>query len=253
MIGFLTLLKREIVRFLKDAIDTVVPPTLAVLLYMLIFGVALGPRLGEVEGVPYIQFMMPGLILISIMRNSFLNPAYSLFQSRWDGNIADLLVSPLSYTQMALAIIVGGVLRGLLVGMLVLAAAWLLTGLSFAYPMTVLLYALATSVAFASLGCIVGLWTKGWEGINTLNNFVLDPLVMLGGVFYSLEMVRGVPVLDFLTQVNPVTYIIEGFRQTILGTAGVSLLPGLALTLILGVIFLVISVGLFRVGYHLKI
>lgn len=253
MIGFLTLLKREVVRFLKDALHTILPSTVAVVLYMLIFGLALGLRVGEVQGIPYIQFMMPGLVLMAVIRNSFLNSAYSLFQSRWDGNIADVLVSPLSYAQMALAIILGGVLRGLIVGALVLSAALLLTDLPFAQPMFAFAYALAGSIAFASLGCIVGLWTKGWEGVGAIETFVLDPLVLLGGVFYSLEMVRGVPIIEPLTQLNPFTYITEGFRFALLGTAGTDAAAGLTLTLLLGVGLLSTSIVLFRVGYHLKV
>lgn len=252
MIGFFTVLKREVMRFLKDALDTIVPPTVSVILFMLIFGLALGSRLGEVDGVPYIQFVMPGLILISVIRNSFLNPAYSLFQSRWEGNIADFLVSPLSLTQIALAIIFGGVVRGLIVGALVLLAALLLADLPFAQPALLTLYLLAVSVSFAGLGCLVGLWTKGWEGVNTINTFVLDPLVMLGGVFYSLEMVRGVPIIELLTALNPFTYITEGFRAAMFGGPQSDALTGLALTLVLGVIFVGASLMLFRVGYHLK-
>ena len=252
MMGFLTLLKREIMRFLKDALHTIVPATVAVVLYMLIFGLALGLRLGEVQGIPYIQFMMPGLILMSIIRNSFLNSAYSLFQSRWDGNIADFLVSPLSYTQMAVAIILGGVLRGLMVGALVLLAALLLADLPFAQPMFAFAYALAVSTAFASLGCIVGLWTKGWEGVGALETFVLDPLVLLGGVFYSLDMVKGMPIIEPLTQFNPFTYITEGFRFALLGIAETNAFVGLILTLTFGATFLAASIWLFRAGYHLK-
>lgn len=252
MIGFLTLLKREVVRFLKDALDTIVPPTVGVLLFMLIFGLALGSRLGAVDGVPYIQFVIPGLILISVIRNSFLNPAYSLFQSRWEGNIADFLVSPLSLTQIAVAIILGGVVRGLIVGALVLFAALLLTDLPFAHPALFTMYVLAVSLSFASVGALVGLWTKGWEGVNTINTFVLDPLVMLGGVFYSLEMVRGVPIIELLTALNPFTYITEGFRAAILGGAEAHVLIGLLLTLALGAICVGVVMLLFRVGYHLK-
>ncbi len=252
MTGFLTLLQREIVRFLKDAIDTIAPPTISVILFLLIFGVALGSRLGEVYGVPYIQFMMPGLLLLAIVRNAFLNPAYSLFQSRWYGNIADFLVSPLSVEQIALAIILGGVARGMLVGTLVLLAAWLLTGVSVAQPVWALGYAFAVAVAFAGLGCIVGLWTRGWEGVGAIDTFVLDPLVMLGGVFYSVEMVRGVPIIEPLTALNPFTYITEGFRTAILGGAETHVLAGLGLTLALGAICVGAALVLFRVGYHLK-
>ncbi|MCS7197899.1 MAG: ABC transporter permease [Candidatus Bipolaricaulota bacterium] len=252
MIGFLTLLKREIMRFLKDAIDTIAPPTISVILFLLIFGVGLGSRLGDVHGVPYIQFMTPGLLLLAIVRNAFLNPAYSLFQARWYGNIADFLVSPLSVEQIALAILLGGVARGLVVGALVLVAAWLLTGITVAQPMWALGYALAVAVAFAGVGCIVGLWTRGWEGVGAIDTFVLDPLVMLGGVFYSLEMVRGVPLIEPLTALNPFTYITEGFRAAMLGEAEAHVLTGLVLTLALGVICVGVVIALFRVGYHLK-
>jgi ABC-2 type transport system permease protein len=252
MIGFLTLLKREIVRFLKDAIDTIAPPTISIVLFLLIFGVGLGPRLGDVHGVPYIQFMMPGLLLLAIVRNAFLNPAYSLFQSRWFGNIADFLVSPLAVEQIALAILLGGVARGMFVGALVLLAGWLLTGISVAQPLWTLGYAVAVAVAFAGVGCIVGLWTRGWEGVGAIDTFVLDPLMMLGGVFYSLEMVRGVPVIEPLTALNPFTYITEGFRSAVLGGAEAHLLLGLLLTLTLGAICVGVVMVLFRVGYHLK-
>lgn len=252
MIGFLTLLKREIVRFLKDAIDTIAPPTISVMLFLLIFGVGLGSRLGDVHSVPYIQFMAPGLLLLAIVRNAFLNPAYSLFQSRWFGNIADLLVSPLAVEQIALAVLVGGVARGMVVGTLVLGAAWLLTGVSVAQPVWALGYALAVAVAFAGLGCVVGLWTRGWEGVGAIDTFVLDPLVMLGGVFYSLEMVQGVPIIEPLTALNPFTYITEGFRAAMLGGGEAHMLFGLLLTVALGVLSVGASLALFRVGYHLK-
>ncbi len=252
MTGFLTLLRREIVRFLKDAIDTIAPPAVAIVLFLLVFGVGLGPRLGEVHGMPYIQFMTPGLLLLAIARNAFLNPAYSLFQSRWFGNIADFLVSPLSLEQIALAIILGGVARGIFVGALVVGAAWVLTGLVVAHPLWTLAYALAAATAFAGLGCLVGLWTRGWEGVGAIDTFVLDPLVMLGGVFYSLEMVRGIPIIEPLTALNPFTYITEGFRAVVLGGAPSHALIGFGLTMGLGVIFVGASLVLFRVGYHLK-
>lgn len=252
MIGFFTLLKREVIRFLKDALDTIIPPTVAVVLYLLIFGLALGSRLGEVQGVSYVQFMVPGLILMSIIRNSFLNPAYSLLQSRWDGNIADFLSSPLSATQIALAIVLGGTVRGIIVGVLVFVASLGFTAVPVAALLPAFSYALCVAIAFAGLGCIVGLWTKGWEGVGTINSFVLDPLVLLGGVFYSLDMVRGVPFIETLTQINPFTYIIAGFRSALLGMMGPAMFAGLAFTIVFGALSLVVTVVLFRTGYHLK-
>ncbi len=251
-IGFYTLWKREMVRYLKDPLDTIAPPILSVVLFMLIFGLALGARLGEVEGVPYIQFMLPGLLLMSVILNSFYNPAYSVFQSRWQGNVFDFLSSPLSYTQMATAIIAAGVCRGLIVGAIVLGAAVLLTDLPFVHPPLVVLELLLVSVAFAGFGCVVGLWTKGWDGVNAVSIFLLDPLVMLGGVFYSLEMLEGVPVLEALTRWNPFTYLTGAFRYGVLGTSDVSPEPGLAMSALLALGMTLWAVVLFRRGYHLK-
>ncbi len=251
MIGFLTLFRREVMRYLKD-FDTIAPPAVSTILYILIFGVALGSRLGAVDGRPYIQFVLPGLILMAVIINSYLNPAYSLFQSRWQGNIADILASPLSYTQMALAIILAGVLRGLIVGVIVLLAAQLFTVIPLVHPGYTILYLLLAALGFAGLGCIVGLWTKGWEGVNAVTDFVLSPLVMLGGVFYSLEMVRGVPVIEPLTRLNPFTYIIEGLRYGMLGSSEANSELGLGLVVGLSLGMVAASIGLFRRGYHLK-
>jgi ABC-2 type transport system permease protein len=251
-IGFYTLWKREVVRYLKDPLDTIAPPIISIVLFILIFGLALGPRLGEVAGVPYIQFMLPGLILMSVILNSFYNPAYSVFQSRWQGNIADFLASPLSYTQMATAIILAGVCRGLIVGAIVLGASLLLTSLPFVYPALALLHLLFVSLAFAGFGCIIGLWTKGWDGVNAVSVFLLDPLVMLGGVFYSLEMLRDVPLLETLTRWNPFTYLTSAFRYSVLGASDVNPWVGLGLSALLAVGMLGWAIALFRRGYHLK-
>ncbi len=252
LIAFYTLWKREMVRYLKDPLDTIAPPIISTILFILIFGLALGVRLGDVAGVPYIQFMLPGLIMMAVILNSFYNPAYSVFQSRWQGNILDFLSSPLSYTQMAVAIISAGVCRGLIVGVIVLGASFIFTNLPFAHPGLAVLYLVLVSLAFSSFGCIVGLWTKGWDGVNAISVFLLDPLVMLGGVFYSLEMIRGVPILEPLAQLNPFTYITAGFRSSLLGMADTDPLVGLSISAALGIGLLLCSIVLFWRGYHLK-
>jgi ABC-2 type transport system permease protein len=252
MIGIYTLWKREMVRYLKDPLDTIAPPIISTILFIFIFGLALGSRLGTVGDFPYIQFMLPGLVMMVVILNSFYNPAYSVFQSRWQGNIADFLASPLSYTEMAVAIILAGVCRGLIVGLIVLGAAFAFTSLPFAHPGMTVLYLTLVSLAFSSFGCIVGLWTKGWDGVNAISIFLLDPLVMLGGVFYSLEMIRGIPLLEGLTQWNPFTYITGGFRYSLLGIADTDPLVGLGVSTVLGVGLLTACIALFHRGYHLK-
>ncbi|OGF57694.1 MAG: hypothetical protein A2Z21_05465 [Candidatus Fraserbacteria bacterium RBG_16_55_9] len=252
MIGFYTLWKREMVRYLKGSLDTIAPPIISTILFIFVFGLALGSRLGAVGEFPYIQFMLPGVMMMSVIMNSFYNPAYSVFQSRWQGNIADFLASPLSYSQMAVATILAGMCRGMIVGLIVLGAAFAFTSLPLAHPGLMALYLVLVSLAFASFGCIVGLWTKGWDGVNAVSIFLLDPLVMLGGVFYSLEMIRGVPILEVLTQINPFTYITGGFRYSLLGIADTDPFVGLGITAMLGVGLLLASIALFWRGYHLK-
>jgi ABC-2 type transport system permease protein len=252
MIALYTLIKRETVRFIKDLWDTILPPTISALLFFIIFGIALGSRIGDVDGLAYGQFIVPGIILLAVINNSFLNPAYSLFQSRWDGNIADFLVTPLSTRQIATAIIIGGVIRGLIIGVLVSVFVIALGGVSVQNLHFAILFAILVSLMFASLGCIVGLWTKGWEGVGAISTFVLDPLVLLGGVFFSLDMVLGVPVIDVLARINPITYIMETFRYTIFGVSGANPLIGLSIVVGLAAFFLIVVFYLFRIGYNLK-
>jgi len=153
---------------------------------------------------------------------------------------------------MATAVILAGVCRGLLVGGIVLAAALLLTDLPFVHPPLVILELLLVAVAFAGFGCVVGLWTRGWDGVNAVSLFLLDPLVMLGGVFYSPEMLQGVPLLEALTRGNPFTYLIGTFRYAVLGLEEMSPGPGLALSGLLALGMLAWAIALFRRGYHLK-
>jgi len=252
VIALYTLIKRETVRFIKDTFDTILPPTISALLYFIIFGIALGSRIGAVEGLPYMQFIVPGIILLAVINNSFLNPAYSLFQSRWDGNIADFLVTPLSTTQIATAIIIGGMIRGLIIGTLVSLFVVVLGGVGIANIFYAIGFTILISILFASLGCIVGLWTKGWEGVGAISTFVLDPLVLLGGVFYSLDMVRGVPVIDLLARLNPITYIMDTFRFTIFGVSDAHPIVGLSIALGLTLVFISSAFYLFSIGYNLK-
>jgi ABC-2 type transport system permease protein len=252
MIGFYTYFKREVARFMQDALNTIAPSATSVILYIMIFGVALATRLGLVEGQSYTSFMMPGLILVSVITNSFYNPAFSILQSRLYGNIADVLSSPLATSQIALAVILAGMLRGLVVGTLIILTAWLVLGFQVQEPLFTLLYLLIASMAFAALGSIAGLWTHGWEGVNVITVFFLDPLVLLGGVFYSLEMLQSAPLLKTITEINPFTTIIGGLRAAMIGTTEISVESGLLLTGILALIFVSLALLLFHRGYHLK-
>lgn len=252
MIGFYSYFKREVARFAQDSLMTIAPSATSVILYILIFGVALATRLGLIEGQPYTDFMMPGLILVAVITNSFYNPAYSILQSRLYGNIADVMASPLSSYQTAFAVIFAGMLRGLIVGAIIIVTAWIMLGFQIEQPFFTLIYLLIVSMGFASLGVVAGLWTKGWEGVSMITVFVLDPLVLLGGVFYSLDMLSSVPILRTLTEINPFTTIIGGLRGAMIGTTEISVASGLILSVLLTLFFLAGALILFHRGYHLK-
>lgn len=250
--GFYTLLKREVVRYMKSPWMTIVPPLINAVLYMIIFGVAVGPRLGDVNGFGYIQFMLAGLVMMTAIINAYNNPAFSLFQARWHGNIADVLTSPMSYFEILMANVIAGMFRGILTGLLILVPAVALAGMPVASVFWTVFFLLLVCFAFSCLGVITGLWAKDWDGANNLLTFVITPLAYLGGVFYSIDMVRGIPILYQLTLLNPITYMVNGLRYGLLGVSEVDLMFGTALIVFMSLGLFAVCLRLFSTGWNLK-
>lgn len=253
MTPFFTLLKREVLRYIKNPVVTLAPPIISQILYILVFGLVLGPRIGEVGGYTYINFMFPGLVMMTLLLNSFMNPSWSMYAGRHFGWVETILTSPLSYIQISTGYILGGVLRGLFVGIILLATAVLIPGISAIYSVQhVIFYFLSVSFLASSVGCIVGLWAQKFDHIALVTNFALFPLVFLGGVFYSLEMIEGIRSLEIIVRLNPVTHMINGLRYGMIGLADINLLPGLLLLPILALMCFGVSVKLIKDGYHLR-
>jgi ABC-2 type transport system permease protein len=249
-IGFLALLRRECYRFLVLPNQTIVPPLINALLYVLVFGYAIGSRIKEIDGVPYITYIFPGLVMMNAINGAYANNTTSLFVARHELFIQDLLVSPLSYLEMVLAYTLGGAMRGFVVGALTLLVGFALLGVHMHHAGATLYFLAVSSLACAAFANIVGLYSERWDHVAIYLNYVITPLVFLGGVFYSLKMLP--PSVQTANLLNPIFYTVNGFRYGILGIsdvgAGICALVGL----VLFVIPFAISVSLFRRGYKLR-
>ena len=248
--GFFTLLRREIYRFIVLPNQTIVPPLVSAGLYVVIFGYAIGSRISSVEGVPYIVYIFPGLVMMNAVNGAYANTTTSLFIARQEMFIQDLLVSPLSYLEMVLAYTLGGAVRGMLVGLSTLLMGYAILGVHIHHAGTTLFFLAISSLTYAALGNIVGLWAERWDHVAIYLNYVITPMVFLGGVFYSLNMLP--PGWREANLANPIFFTVSGFRYGILGLTDVN--PWVCALVCTGLFTALFSVSvlLFQRGYKLR-
>ena len=250
LIGVRTLFLKECRRFAKVWMQTVFSPLVTTSLYFLVFGVALGSRLREVDGVPYIDYVVPGLVMLALISNSFLNASSSLFQSKINGTIVDILVAPLGALEMLVAYLGASMLRGLVVGSLVYLVAGLFSGFRMAHPGWVVFFACGVSLCFGCLGVISALWAEKFDHLSIVPNFVLTPLTFLGGVFYSVNMLPA--PWDTVSRMNPILYMVNGLRYGLLGVSDVPVTHAAAFIGTLLVVLLAVAGGLLGRGWKLR-
>jgi ABC-2 type transport system permease protein len=250
LLGARTLFKKEVMRFLRVPGQTLLSPLVTTALYFLVFGFSLGGKLREVEGVPYLAFLVPGLVMLGIISNSFLNTSSSLFIMKMQGTIVDLLVTPLSYLEVLGAFVAAACVRALAVGALTWATAAIFAGPRVAHPLLALLACALVAGAFAAFGLCVAIWADKFEQVNFVPTFVITPLTFLGGVFYSAAMLPE--SLQHALHANPIFYMIELVRFALLGRSGAA--PWLSGALITGFALLVAAAALqmLRRGYKLR-
>ena len=228
---FRTLLSREVLRFTRIWIQTIVPPLLTSLLYLVVFGVALGSRIQEVDGVPYLEYILPGVALMSLITGSHMNSSWSVFDAKRERYIDEVLISPMSDLQIAFAYSLGGTLRGLIMGAGVLVVGIPFVGVTVEHPGLLVLIGVISSFTFASLGTMVGALANRIDHISFLTNVVIQPLAFLGGVFYSVEMLPG--TLRTATLFDPIFYIVDAARYATLEVSDLSPYPTLGVVLLL--------------------
>ena len=249
-IGWKTLLRKETRRFLKVPAQTLAQPVVMTSLYFLVFGVALGGRLRELDGVPYIRFIMPGLVMLSVIQNAFLNTSSSMFVMKLQGTITDLLVAPLSVGETLSAFVLAGVVRGFAVGAIVWLVAAVFTGFDVAHPLWALVFVLLVAVTFSVIGLVVAVWSDKFEQLNIVPTFIITPLTFLGGVFYSARMLPS-PWSE-VAALNPILYMVEGLRYGLIGASSWSPWLGLVATAPLCLLSTALAYWMLASGYKLR-
>ncbi len=250
MTGWQTLLYKEVLRFWKVAFQTVAGPVLTAMLYLLIFGHALESHVKVYDEVSYTAFLVPGLAMMSVLQNAFANSSSSLIMSKVMGNLVFLMLTPLSYMNWYVAYVGASVIRGLVVGLGVIAISFLFTSLSFAEPLWILVFAVMGAALMGTLGLIAGLWAEKFDQLAAFQNFVVMPMTFLSGVFYSIHSLPA--FWQGVSHLNPFFYMIDGFRHGFFGVSDVS--PWLSLGVVSAALAVVsvIAIHLLRTGYKIR-
>lgn len=230
MIALKTLLYKEIIRFMRIWSQTLVPPAITMSLYFIIFGKFIGSQIKDIQGVTYIQFIVPGLVMMSIITNAYANTASSFFFTKFNKSIEEMLVAPMPNVIILLGFVIGGALRGLLVGIVVMVVALFFTNLSVEYPLMVLAMACLASLVFSLGGLINGIFAKRFDDISFIPTFILTPLTYLGGVFYSIKQLP--PSWQTISRYNPIVSIVDNFRYGLLGISDLNITTGFVIVLI---------------------
>ena len=250
VIALRTLFVKEVRRFMKVWKQTVFGPLVNISLYFLVFGVALGSRLKNVGGVPYIEFVVPGLMMLAMISNAFSNTSSSLFQARINGTIVDVLVSPIGAPEMLMAYVGASIIRSFIVGFMVLLVATLFNGFRMEQPGWVLFFSVFVPSAFAMVGLVNALWAEKFDHLNIVPSFIMTPLIFLGGVFYTIDMLPE--PWQTVSRFNPMLYMVNGMRHGILGVSDVPLTHCIAWVLALNVVLFAICGVLLSRGYKLR-
>ena len=249
-IGFGTLIKREVGRFFSVYRQTVLPGRRTAALYIAIFGFTLEQRISEIQGVPYTLFILPGLIMMNTLTNATANTSSSMLQMKLLQQLPDLLTAPLSGLEISLAYIIGGTVRGMVNGILVLFLGMILIGMPVKDPLGTIVFIFLVSWAFSSMGLLLGQLSESWDQLAMMQNFFLTPLSFLGGIFYSIKMLPD--WAQTLSYINPIYYMINGIRYTILGVSDSNVVISYSMAIILTFGFTLSSVLLMESGKKIK-
>jgi len=248
-IGFSTLLKREIVRFMRFPTQLVVQPLISAVLFMFVFGELIGNNI-QFKEVSFIAFIVPGIVMLNLITSAYSNSAYSIFLMRFLNFISDILVAPLSYTETVLAFIIGSTVRGVFIATIIIIASMFFTPLTIFDPLLFVFFLVGTAFVFGSIGIIIGLWAKEFEQVELLTVFVLTPFMFLGGVFHSITVLPE--FLQVVSQLNPFFHLINGFRYSMIGVSEGNLAIGIMMVIVLSAVLFYTNLMLFKKGWNLR-
>jgi len=248
--GIWSIYRFEMARTFRTLLQSVVAPVISTSLYFVVFGAAIGSRIQEVDGVSYGAFIVPGLIMLSLLTQSIANASFGIYFPRFTGTIYELLSAPVSYVEIVVSYVGAAATKSIVLGLVILATAGLFVPFSIAHPLWMVLFLVLTAVTFSLLGFIIGIWADGFEKLQLVPLLIVTPLTFLGGSFYSIEMLP--PFWQKVTLANPVVYLVSGFRWSFYDIADVHVGVSLGMTLVFMAICLAIVAWIFRTGYRLK-
>lgn len=248
--GVKAIYRFEMARTFRTLTQSIASPVLSTSLYFVVFGAAIGSRMGEVDGVSYGAFIIPGLLMLSLLNESISNASFGIYMPKWAGTIYELLSAPVSPLEIVIGYVGAAATKSVALGVLILATARLFVPYEIAHPMWMLCFLLLTSVSFSLFGFIIGLWADDFQKLQVVPLMVVTPLTFLGGAFYSINMLP--PVWQKITLFNPVVYLISGFRWSFYGISDVNVVVSVAATVGFLLLCLAAVWWIFRTGYKLK-
>ena len=240
----------EMARWFRTLVQSIMSPVISTSLYFIVFGSAIGTRMAQIDGVSYAAFIVPGLIMLSVLTESISNASFGIYMPRYSGTIYEVLSAPVSFIEIVLGYVGAAATKSILLGLIILSTARLFVPFTVMHPLWMVAFLILTSLAFSLLGFIIGIWASGWEKLQIVPILIITPLTFLGGSFYSINML---PVFwQKVTLFNPVVYLINGFRWSFYGIADVSVALSLAVTLLFMFLCLMVVGWVFKTGYRLK-
>jgi len=240
----------EMARTFRTILQSIVSPVISTALYFVVFGAAIGGSIQQIGGVSYGAFIVPGLIMMSLLTLSISNASFGIYFPKFTGTIYELLSAPVSHLEIVSAYVGAAATKSVMIGLVILATAAFFVDLRIEHPVIMLLFLVLTSVSFSMFGFIIGIWADGFEKLQLIPMLIVMPLAFLGGTFYSIDMLP--PLWRSISLVNPVVYLVSGFRWSFIGVSDVSVTVSLAMTFAFLAVCLAIVTWMFRTGYRLK-
>jgi len=240
----------EMARTFRTLMQSIASPVLSTSLYFVVFGAAIGSRMGAIDGISYGAFIIPGLIMLSLLSESVSNASFGIYMPRWSGTIYEVLSAPVSWLEIVIGYVGAAATKSVILGLLILVTARLFVPYQILHPVWMFGFLVLTALTFSLFGFIIGIWADGFEKLQVIPLMVITPLTFLGGSFYSITMLP--PVWQKITLFNPVVYLVSGFRWSFFGQADVHIAVSTAMTLAFLVVCLVVVGLIFRSGYRLK-
>jgi ABC-2 type transport system permease protein len=248
--GVIAIFMAEMKRFFRTWIQSLLAPVISTVLYFVVFGAAIGSRISQIDGVAYGAFIVPGLVMLSLLTQSISNASFGIYFPKFSGTIYEYLSAPVSAFEMVLGFVGAAAVKSMLIGLVILATSALFVPLGIAHPIWMLAFLVLTALTFSMFGFIIGLWADGFDKLQVIPLLIITPLTFLGGSFYSIKVLP--PFWQNISMFNPVVYLISGFRWSFYEVADVGVALSLGMTVVFLAICLAITTWIFHTGYRLK-